>query len=326
MSNCASVSMPPADEEVRISTDVVPGRDRYSFWRDVVCRTGAKTDFDTVHRDDFKGAVRVRSVGSVNLIDFRGSQATYFRSRSICSTADDRFFLIRRRTGRGQYCSPESEGSIPVNGFIHTHATQAGSLHCEEGGEFQILHVPGLLVRPMITEAEAIKGICGPDSPEVRLLTGYVDLVAGAGTADAAMQSLIARHIADLFVAATRPASDVMQGMLENSARAAKLRLAKAWIEQELSYPRLNAARVGAKLSVSGRTVQSLFEAEGRTFSEYVRERRLQYALRKLRDPRCTQRISQIAFEAGFVDLSHFNRCFRGRFGDTPSGVRSTSL
>jgi AraC-like DNA-binding protein len=29
-----------------------------------------------------------------------------------------------------------------------------------------------------------------------------------------------------------------------------------------------------------------------------------------------------IAFDAGFGDLSYFNRVFRQRYGDTPSGIR----
>jgi AraC-like DNA-binding protein len=32
--------------------------------------------------------------------------------------------------------------------------------------------------------------------------------------------------------------------------------------------------------------------------------------------------ISTIAFNCGFGDLSYFNRCFRHRFGATPSEVR----
>jgi AraC-like DNA-binding protein len=33
-------------------------------------------------------------------------------------------------------------------------------------------------------------------------------------------------------------------------------------------------------------------------------------------------RISDIAFDCGFNDLSYFNRCFRRRFGLTPSAAR----
>jgi AraC-like DNA-binding protein len=35
-----------------------------------------------------------------------------------------------------------------------------------------------------------------------------------------------------------------------------------------------------------------------------------------------TKRISDIAFECGFNDLSYFNRSFRRRFGLTPTAAR----
>jgi AraC-like DNA-binding protein len=35
--------------------------------------------------------------------------------------------------------------------------------------------------------------------------------------------------------------------------------------------------------------------------------------------------IIDIAFTAGFGDVSHFNRMFRRRYGETPSDVRSGS-
>jgi len=105
--------------------------------------------------------------------------------------------------------------------------------------------------------------------------------------------------------------------------RAARLRLAIDYVLDHLADAGLNAERAGKYLSVSGRAVQMLFEAEGTTFSSFVREQRLHRAFRQLRDPGFdTLSISQIAYAAGFVDLSHFNRCFRRRFGDTPSGVR----
>jgi AraC-like DNA-binding protein len=45
-----------------------------------------------------------------------------------------------------------------------------------------------------------------------------------------------------------------------------------------------------------------------------------------LRNPCVRQRdITQVALDAGFGDLSYFNRRFRERFGTTPSAVRATA-
>jgi AraC-like DNA-binding protein len=73
---------------------------------------------------------------------------------------------------------------------------------------------------------------------------------------------------------------------------------------------------------ISPRYLQRLIETTGTTFTGHVIELRLQRAFVLLiaarHDPR---RISDIALQAGFSDISHFNRLFRTRFGDTPSGI-----
>ena len=50
---------------------------------------------------------------------------------------------------------------------------------------------------------------------------------------------------------------------------------------------------------------------------------RLDFAQARLRNARSPIRILDIALEAGFTDLSTFNRLFRKRFGDTPSSIRN---
>jgi AraC-like DNA-binding protein len=63
-----------------------------------------------------------------------------------------------------------------------------------------------------------------------------------------------------------------------------------------------------------------LFDA-GASFSVRLNELRLRKAADLLA---CggNPRISEVAFACGFNDLSYFNRCFRRRFGLTPTAAR----
>jgi AraC-like DNA-binding protein len=69
-----------------------------------------------------------------------------------------------------------------------------------------------------------------------------------------------------------------------------------------------------------------LFDGDGTTFSEFVLLQRLNRAYRMLADPRFSDRtVGSLASEAGFGDLSYFNRSFRRVYGMTPSDVRANS-
>jgi AraC family transcriptional regulator, exoenzyme S synthesis regulatory protein ExsA len=53
---------------------------------------------------------------------------------------------------------------------------------------------------------------------------------------------------------------------------------------------------------------------------KWLLEQRLQRAERLLRDGQ--KNISDVAFESGFESVSHFSRCFKSRFGTTPSSFK----
>jgi transcriptional regulator GlxA family with amidase domain len=58
--------------------------------------------------------------------------------------------------------------------------------------------------------------------------------------------------------------------------------------------------------------------------SEFVLGQRLIRAHRMLTDSRFAARsITSVAFDAGFGDVSYFNRSFRRRYGATPSDIRA---
>jgi transcriptional regulator GlxA family with amidase domain len=63
--------------------------------------------------------------------------------------------------------------------------------------------------------------------------------------------------------------------------------------------------------------------ASGRSFREELTRLRLDACRAALADPyRSGETIAEIAFSAGFNDLSQFNRHFRSAFGATPSQAR----
>jgi AraC-like DNA-binding protein len=137
------------------------------------------------------------------------------------------------------------------------------------------------------------------------------------------LQRLVATHIHDLIaltVGAARDGPAIAEG---RGIRAARLRAVMSDITANLGDCDLTVATVAQRQQVTPRYLHKLFEGEEFTFSTFVLGQRLSRAHRMLSDPRfCDRNISTVAFEAGFSDLSYFNRTFRRRYDATPSEIR----
>lgn len=97
----------------------------------------------------------------------------------------------------------------------------------------------------------------------------------------------------------------------------------QAQIRNGFSQPELSVKLIAAKLGVSPRYVQELLHKAGTTFTDRVKDLRLQKAHAMLTDRNCDHlRIIDIAYACGFSEVSYFNRCFRQRFGDVPKSYR----
>ena len=165
------------------------------------------------------------------------------------------------------------------------------------------------------------------DTAALQLLTRYVRLFDDQQSlAIPELRSLVVNHVYDLValaLGATRDAAAIANG---RGVRAARLHAIKTEILNGLNRHELSLAGLAARQGVTPRHVQMLFESDGTTFSRFVLDQRLARAHHMLNSPLLAERtISTIAYEAGFGDLSHFNRAFRRRYGETPSDVRARS-
>jgi AraC-like DNA-binding protein len=74
---------------------------------------------------------------------------------------------------------------------------------------------------------------------------------------------------------------------------------------------------------MSVRNVGKLMSDDGQGLASYILQQRLEGCARWLRDPsRANMRVSDVAYEWGFGDLSHFSYSFRARFGIPPRAFR----
>jgi AraC-like DNA-binding protein len=157
-------------------------------------------------------------------------------------------------------------------------------------------------------------------------LTKYVRLFEDQQSlATPGLRHLVVNHVYDLVALALGPTRDAAETANGRGVRAARLHAIKTEILNSLNLHHLSLAHLAARHGVTPRYVQMLFESEGTTFSRFVLDQRLARAHRMLSDPGLAERtISTIAYEAGFGDLSYFNRAFRRRYGESPSDVRSS--
>jgi AraC-like DNA-binding protein len=100
-----------------------------------------------------------------------------------------------------------------------------------------------------------------------------------------------------------------------------RLAVILAEIERNVADPKLSGKIVAARVGITERYLQQLMESQGETFSRYLLRLRLDKAAGMLVAKPLT-RVSEVAFQCGFNDLSYFNRSFKTRFGESPRTYR----
>jgi len=160
-----------------------------------------------------------------------------------------------------------------------------------------------------------------------RLLVTYVHGLAANPITEPALQRAVAAHLRELVDAVLEGGHDREYVGESVGMRAARLHAIKADIIARLGDPSLSVAAVAARQSISPRYVHALFQQDGISFSHFVLHQRLARAHRMLANPHVIERrITDVATDAGFGDLSYFNRTFRRPYGVTPSDVRALAL
>ena len=310
---------------LRFSLEGVPERERIPFFREHFGRSVIHYDVEPLPDLALDIDVRFKVLPELMMMwgTVYGSRNRRTPEMLALDGTDDVGLVVSVRGpqiithGKDEFVLADGEAML-------TSLAEACSYTHPPPGDIMALRVPRSRLAPLVRDFDdrCFRRIPAA-TPALRLLINYVRL-AQDGPDSPQLQSLVAGHVCDLMAAAAGATRDAANAAAVGGLRAARLYAIKNDIAKHLDQPDLSVASLAVRHSCTPRFIQRLFEAEGTTFTEYVLTERLARAYRMLKDQRRTEdKISTIALDAGFSDVSYFNRAFRQLYGETPSGVRA---
>ncbi|KIU44832.1 hypothetical protein QU42_35730 [Bradyrhizobium sp. UASWS1016] len=317
----------PDITEFRFSTAQFGERERLPIFREQIGRMMVKLDPEPITDGAFHAEANVRELPGLGIGSWACSNLRIARPRAMLTDGKDDFVLTIITSGQVSASQRGRDIELSPGQAVLMSAAEAGDMATTlSPSRFFGLRLPRKALASLGSAPEdMMMRTLSANSEALRLLAFYVrELDEGYQLATPELAGAVVTHLTDLgalIIGANRDGTVVAE---DRGLAAARLAAVKADIRKNLSYGDLTLPAVAARLKLTPRHIQRLFESAGSTFSEFVLGQRLARAYWLLNDPsRTTSTIGTIAFEVGFGDLSYFNRTFRRHYGATPSEIRA---
>jgi AraC-like DNA-binding protein len=183
------------------------------------------------------------------------------------------------------------------------------------------MNLPATTLRSMVPHVDDMVARELEPGGALSLALDYSNLLLDHPAAADEAGMVVAAHLLDLAALGLGARGDHAQAARRGGLRSVRLKTLLSILQQRFSEPDFSAQGLALAAGLSERYVNELLFEAGASFTVRLNELRLSKAARLL--SMTAKRISDIAFECGFNDLSYFNRSFRRRFGLTPTAARA---
>jgi AraC-like DNA-binding protein len=329
LSEVTHVTDPESFATVRFSTADLPENMRVATWREHYGQTVLRAEIEPPDDASLDATVATRTLPGLQLVSGRFTAARIVRTREMISDGNDDLSLLVNQTGSVIVSARGREVTLRENDAVLISSGEAVVFDRRSFGESIAIRIPYSMLSPVVVDVDdAIMHHIPRDTAALKLLTSYANTLLDDDLAveTSALRYHVATHVHDLAalaLGATREAEGIARS---RGMGAARLRAAKTYIVENINRRDISIGSVAAYLGVTPRYLQRLFESDGTTFSAFLLGRRLASAHRMLSELQSVQRqVSAIAYDAGFGDLSYFNRCFRRIYGATPMDIRQAA-
>lgn len=279
-------------------------------------------DIDVPHAHHFHASIDIVDLASLTIVDFKLPRMMMRRAARHLGDGNDGFALSIVTAGQFGSTQANRDMTMHTGGAVLMSSRLASDLACHHDGRFWGVK----LARAWFEQRQLA---CPDDAPvgfrasaALKLLVRYADGVLACHRAGEPLDIDLANtHLSDLIHAALQaPNADEASG--EDVLVRARFTAIVDAIGANATAPDFSLAVLAGQLRMSERTIQALLARHQTSFSELLRAQRLELA-RKLIVNGSVAKVATAAFEAGFRDLSTFNRAFRKQFGVRPRDLKA---
>ena len=310
-----------------LSTDMLPqgldDRQRFLFFAELFEHFSNTGELDPAPDVPFRAAMNSIHIGTTMLGRCDGTFTTVRRERrQVLQTNDDRYCLARNTGDRAAQVVHRGReftmrpGAMVLLKLDETFFSADGASY----KRFTNVHLPMAALTAVVAGVDDLVGRELEPGGALSLAMDYSDLLLRHPAAVDEAGMAIAQHLMDLASLGLGARGELALAAQRGGLRAVRLNAVLAILSRRFAEPDFSAHKLAAAAGLSERYVNELLYETGAGFTMRLNELRLRKAAELLAQ-RGERRISDIAFECGFNDLSYFNRCFRRRFGLTPSAA-----
>jgi AraC-like DNA-binding protein len=312
---------------VTISTDDFPESSRLAHWREVYGRNLAHAEIEPLDDRPFRASTRFHILPCLSVTVDSRTDSRYVFGKEAAAMVGEQVALGIVTSGAGHIAQLGREVTSDVGAAVLVSGADPFTATLRGGGTCTALTFPRATLLELVPDLDA--ALVRPihrDVDALRLLINYVGVLRDDNNVLAPDLALVyASHMRDLAALALGARGEARERALAHGAKAARRKAILDAIDASAHAPNASVAAIARKLGISERYVRAILQETGKTFSELVLERRLALVWARFNDNQFnSQSISEIAFSAGFSDISYFNRSFRRHFGETPTGVRGS--
>jgi AraC family transcriptional regulator, positive regulator of tynA and feaB len=308
----------------------------FGSWADDLAAAVVRLEPRKITEHPFQGTIARTEAASVRVCRVIATGHRVLRLQShIAQSKDDLCFVNLQQEGIGHYTQRDHEQIAGPADLAVIDATEPFEIANAQNFKVFCIAVPrqllpaGFCERPRLTLSATASG-----RALSRTLAGYAELCLSFcersrptqglnSQTSSAIAALGGQHIVDLI---SNAPEILAEGSSDRVDAPALLMMMMDHIDHHSADPDISAATLARKFHCSERYIHKLFARTGRSVGEHVNDRRITACTRDLLDNRRNRTIAEIAFAAGFRDISHFNRLFKRINGTAPREFRRAMI